>query len=235
MINNEILNTDKMKKILFILPLAALLFASCEKDNGELSGDDIIQFKDPNFLEALLSAHHLDNETQNIDTNGDGKISVNEAQNVTYLSLYDYTNDKSFNITDLSEIKYFTSLEYLYCECNQLTTLDLSQNTSLIEVECWGNRLTSLTVNNCSSLRLLVCEENQLSTIDLSTNESLSHFECGWNNFEVLDLSKNIELRILDCVDNPLEKIVLNRNHNVEDSSIQEIMKEYGDILEYVE
>ena len=225
-----------MKKILLLaLPLMVMCFASCEKDKGELSGDDIIQFKDPNFLEALLSAHHLDNENQNIDTNGDGKISVNEAQNVTYLSLYDYTNDKSFNITDLSEIKYFTSLEYLYCDCNQLTTLDLSQNTSLIEVECWGNRLISLTVNNCSSLRLLVCEENQLSTIDLSTNESLSHFECGWNNLETLDLSKNIELGSLNCEDNPLNKIILNRNHNVEDSAIQRIIEEYGDIIEYVE
>lgn len=35
-----------MKKILFMLSMLAVCFASCNKDNGELSGDDIIQFKD---------------------------------------------------------------------------------------------------------------------------------------------------------------------------------------------
>ena len=223
-----------MKKILFMLPLLAVALVSCNKYNGN-SNDGIIQFKDQNFLQALLSAHLLDSDAKIVDANGDGQISIDEARNVTYLSLYDYTNDKSFNITDLSEIKYFTSLEYLYCECNQLTTLDLSQNTSLIEVECWGNRLTSLIVNNCSSLRLLVCEMNQLSTIDLSTNESLGQFECGWNNIEVLDLSKNIELSSLDCGNNPLDKIILNRNNNVGDNTIQSIIEEYGYIIEYVE
>lgn len=35
-----------MKKFLFMLPILAVCLASCEKDNKELSGDDIIPFKD---------------------------------------------------------------------------------------------------------------------------------------------------------------------------------------------
>lgn len=130
-----------MKKILlFMLPLVALSLVSCEKDNGndeELSGDDIIQFEDPNFLKALLTVqeitiYHTDYEesyTVDVDENKDGQISVNEAQKVRGLNLWH--NGESFNVSSMPEIKYFTSLEYLNCEQNQLTSLDLSNNTAL--------------------------------------------------------------------------------------------------------
>ena len=80
-----------MKKILFMLPILAVAFVSCNKDNGdELSGDDIIQFKDPNFLKALLAVQEMDGiydsasdegspYTMDVDKNRDGQISVNEA------------------------------------------------------------------------------------------------------------------------------------------------------------
>lgn len=38
-----------------MLSILAVALVSCNKDNGdELSGDDIIQFKDQNFLNMLL-------------------------------------------------------------------------------------------------------------------------------------------------------------------------------------
>ena len=74
----------------------ALCLASCEKNNeDELSGDDIIQFEDPNFLKALLCVQEIEMfDTQSeefimrlvdVDRNKDGQISVNEAQNVLAL------------------------------------------------------------------------------------------------------------------------------------------------------
>ena len=58
-----------MKKILLMLPLLAICFVSCKKEtadndrnNGEwpeLSGDDVVPFKDPNFLEALLAENAI--------------------------------------------------------------------------------------------------------------------------------------------------------------------------------
>ena len=93
-----------MKKILlFMLPLVALSLASCEKDNGngeELSGDDIIQFEDPNFLKALLTVQEIEiydaerddwvDYMVDVDRNKDGQISVNEAQQVKGLDLYNH-------------------------------------------------------------------------------------------------------------------------------------------------
>lgn len=51
-------------------------------------------------------------------------------------------------ITDLTGIAGFENLEILNCSNNQIDTLDLSSNTSLVKVECNNNQLASLNVRN---------------------------------------------------------------------------------------
>ena len=41
-----------------------------------------------------------------------------------------------------------TSLGWLYCHSNQLSSLDLTQNINLIELDCSSNQLSSLNVKN---------------------------------------------------------------------------------------
>lgn len=216
-----------MKKILlFMLPVMALFFTSCEKNNeNELSGDDIIQFEDPNFLKALLCVQEIEMfDTQSeefimrlvdVDRNKDGQISVNEAQNVLALPLFTYNGErKSFNVQSMPEIKYFTSLTYLDCFGNQLTSLDISNNTALTYLDCGDNYLTELDVNSNTALAYLACDGNQLTELDLRNNTALR-----WLLYE----------------DNPLTKIILNKNHILDEFYIQQIIEEYGDIIEYVE
>ena len=232
-----------MKKILlFMLPLVALSFASCEKDNGEeLSGDDIIQFKDPNFLKALLVVQEIslyDAETDDyipymmdVDKNKDGQISANEAKEVKGLDLYDYETEDSFNVRSMPEIKYFTSLESLDCYGNQLTSLDLSKNTTLTYLRCDDNQLTSLDLNKNTALTELWCNGNQLTSLDL--NKNMTELWCSDNQLTSLDLNKNTALEYLACSENPLTKIILNRNNKIDFYSI---IYEYGeDIIEYAE
>lgn len=161
-----------MKKILlFALPLLAMCFASCEKDKGEEWTDDspIIQFKDPKFLEDLITQGIYNHQTgefkPSIDKNADGQISEKEASVVTELSV---SND----IRNIDEIKYFTALTDLSCSDNQLTSLDLSKNTALTDLYCYGN---------------------------------------------------------------PLQKLILYKYHIIDDSYMEDIIEEYGDIIEYVE
>lgn len=219
-----------MKKILlFALPLLAMCFASCEKDNGnnggdevELSGDDVIQSKDPNFLKALLVVQEIeiyDAETDDyipytmdVDKNKDGQITVNEAKDVKGLELFDHENEISFNITDMPEIKYFTSLEYLECGYNLLTTLDVSKNTALIELWCDGNQLTSLDVSNNAALTYLSCNGNQLTSLGLSKNPALTELYCINNQLTSLDLSQNTALIELECKDNQLTSLDVSKN-----------------------
>ena len=51
-------------------------------------------------------------------------------------------------ITDLTGIEDFTQLSELYCYDNQITELDLSDNSNLFEFNCSNNFLTSLDVRN---------------------------------------------------------------------------------------
>lgn len=216
-----------MKKILlFALPILALCFASCEKDNGgdevELSGDDIIQFEDAHFLQALLTVQEIEmydadrddwiDYLVDVDRNKDGQISVNEAQNVRGLELYNYEANESFNVLSMPEIKYFTSLEYLDCSYNQLTTLDVSKNTALTYLDCEGNQLTSLDVSRCTALTDLYCEYNDLTSLDVSKNPVLKCLYSQDNKFTSLDVSKNTALTELGFSNNYLTSIDISNN-----------------------
>lgn len=210
-----------MKKILFMLPILAVALVSCNKDNGN-SKDGIIQFNDQNFLKALLLVQPVDFDyaedgtytyTMDVDINRDRQISVDEAKSAIALCLNYYESGESCNISDLSEIKYFTSLEYLYCSYNRLTTLDLSNNTALTELYCGDNQLTSIDVSKCSSLKQLWCEQNNLTSLDISKNTALEEFGCSYNyQLTSLDVSNNLALKVLACYDTPLKTLTISKS-----------------------
>lgn len=167
-----------------MLPVMALSLASCEKNDGELSGDDVIEFKDPNFLKALLvvqEGYISDAATDdnipylmNVDANKDGAITVNEARNVKGLFLNNVRTYESFNISEMPEIKYFTSLTHLDCNNNDLTSLDVSHNTALRDLYCGDNQLTSLDVHYNRELKYLSCSNNPLEKLIIYADNEIS-------------------------------------------------------------
>ena len=171
-----------MKKILLLaLPLMVMCFASCEKNNEEEWTDDspIIQFKDPNFLKALLHVQEVptfDEEsmaTMNVDTNDDGQISKREASVVKILYLYDWNTDMGFSISDVSEIKYFSSLEWLSCpgRNNTFTNLDLTGCPALKVLLCYDSPITILDVSSCQKLENVDCQYSDLQTLTISESQ----------------------------------------------------------------
>ena len=117
---------------------------------------EIITFNDPNFLNAILS------KNPGVDTDGDGRISIAEAEACTRL------NVRESSISDMSEIKYFTNLTYLNCIDNQLTQLDVSNNAQLTELYCYDNQLTYLDVSNNMNLTNFMCWNNPLTKLVLA-------------------------------------------------------------------
>ena len=214
-----------MKKILlFMLPIMALSLASCEKNKGnndELSGDDVIEFKDPNFLKALLTVQSIRKYDERIDylvdvdANKDGAITVNEAQEVKALRLsyVDSSNFKvSFNVVEMPEIKYFTALTYLDCAGNLLISLDVSNNAALTYLDCAENGLSSLDLSNNTALTYLNCYDNLLTSLDVSNNAALTELSCSYNQLTSLDLSNNTVLTYLNCDDNQLTSLDVSNN-----------------------
>ena len=82
-----------------------------------------------------------------------------------------------------------TALEKLYCEDNQLTSLDVSGCTALVDLRCNYNQLTSLDVSGCMALVDLWCNYNQLTSLDVSGLTALEYLMCDSNQLTSLDVS----------------------------------------------
>tara|TARA_Y100000815_G_C13196479_1_gene445056 strand:- start:92 stop:850 length:759 start_codon:yes stop_codon:yes gene_type:complete len=82
------------------------------------------------------------------------------------------------NISDLTGIEDFVNLQILRCSGNQLTNLDVSNNSSLSRLFCGGNQITNLNLQNNLSLMILRCGNNPLTSLDLSNNSLLIQLFC---------------------------------------------------------
>ena len=140
------------------------------------------------------------------DKNGDGKLNDAEIAAVTVI------NCSKKNISSLKGIEYFTALERLLCGENQLTTLDVSNNTVLKILDCDKNQLTTLDVSNNAALTGLFCYNNQLTALDVSKNTALTTLHCWGNPLTNLDVSKNTKLGNLSCSYNQLTALDVSRN-----------------------
>ena len=103
------------------------------------------------------------------DANGDGEISLAEAEYVTdILVTYDEENEESFQIESLVGIKHFVNLINLDCDLNLLTSLDLSGLKKLEYVDCSYNRIADLNLSGCESLKWLYFYSNAVTELDIT-------------------------------------------------------------------
>ena len=109
------------------------------------------------------------------DQNGDGYLSPAEGEAVIALDC------AGMGIEELSGIEYFTALEYLYCDYNNLTELDVSDLKALWGLDCSANDLRVLNVSGCEKLEELWVHGNDLTELDLTRNSVLEARigECG--------------------------------------------------------
>ena len=111
-----------MKKILFVLIIPLFSF-------GQFTF-----VPDDNFEQSLINL--------GVDFLLDDFVETIGIDSITYLYI------PSNSIADLTGVEDFTALRELYCHSNQLTFLDLSNNSQLFEVSCGNNQLTSMDVRN---------------------------------------------------------------------------------------
>jgi len=135
-----------------------------------------------------------------INTSGDTEISVTEAQAFTGT-----IRCGSKNISDLTGIEAFVNITALYCFNNQLSSLDISNNTALERLDCRNNQLSSLDASDNTALSSLYCHNNQLSSLDTSNNTALAVLGCASNRLSSLNLKNgnNINMYYINLSDNP--------------------------------
>lgn len=116
----------------------------------------------------------------------------------------DYNQLTTLNASGLAE------LQYLICNDNQLTTLNVSGLTKLETLQCDNNKLTTLNAGGLTELGDLQCEDNQLTALSLSGSTKLWRLLCYNNKLATLDLSGLTALLTLDCDMNNLTALDLN-------------------------
>ena len=163
-----------------------------------ISNAQNVPIPDTAFLHALIDL--------GVDTNEDSLISYAECEGITSLDV------SSQNISDMTGIEAFISLDTLFCQNNNLTSLNMSSNTVLTFLVCMSNELVSLDVSNNPGLTSIVCDHNQLTRLDISHNTVLEFLTCYNNQLTSLDVSRNTVLEQLYCDHNQLTYLDVSHN-----------------------
>lgn len=131
--------------------------------------------------------------------------------------------DASFNL-DLNTIVFPEKniIKYLKLTSTSLESIDVSNMPELISLSInTGLGISSIDVSNNQNLQELNVQGNKLNSIDVSNNPMLSSLFCGINNLHALDVSNNPKLYDLDFAFNNVAEIDLSHNPEIYNLSFQ--------------
>jgi len=160
---------------------------------------------DPNFEQALIDLGIDSDEEIN------GVVLTEDINEITDLNVFDK------NIVSLTGIEDFESLEVLNCSSNQLSNIDVSQNTKLIEFNCASNLLETLDISTNTSLKTLNCGDNRLLMLDISQNDLLKNIDFTSNQISMINTSQNDSLVSLKASNNRLNTLEIDTNVGLEE------------------
>lgn len=160
-----------------------------------LTADQEITIPDANFRAYLIAEY---------DANDDGKILLSEINKIKSLNV----SEKA--IASLEGIEYFTALETLSCNLNDLTALTVSTLTNLTKLFCGGNKLTALEVNTLTKLEVLDCGENAITTLSVDNLTNLTKLDVEGNKLTSLDVHTLTNLLQLGCRTNMITSLDLS-------------------------
>ena len=145
---------------------------------------------DANFRERL------DNAESPTWYNGDINscyVLTSDINTLTTFVCNGITTPDPHGISDMTGLQDFTALEDLHVCCSiNLTTLNVSQNVNLIELQIYANSLTTIDLSNNPLLEELRIYQNQLTSLDLSNNPALVLLQAFNNpNMTSIDISNN--------------------------------------------
>jgi len=156
---------------------------------------------DPNFEQALINLGY--------DDVLDHYVLTANINTVTQLTI----NNK--HVSDFTGIEAFVALQTLNCSKNDLTNLNLSQNSLLKNLYCSENKLTGIDISH-NPVEYFSCFNNLITDIDISKNTALRSIDIGVNRLTSIDVSKNTALHSLWCNQNKLTSIDVSHNTELE-------------------
>ena len=174
--------------IFTFLPFSAFAANTASTEIDFNSPDFKLNFPDEEFRRFLKEC---------CDTNGDGKLDV-DIKNMTIPTGY--------AITSLEGIRFFEDLEKLDCHGIGLTTLNVTKNFKLEELNCSDNQLKDYLYILSNGLKKLNCSNNKLTSMNLGIlpGLNLEEVDCSNNNITNIVMWSVGELVKFDCSNNAL-------------------------------
>lgn len=164
---------------------------------SSIANAQIVIVPDANFRAALIYKY---------DFNHDNQIQNAEIDTVHTLNII------SMSISDLTGIEAFIGLVDLWCQNNQLTSINVTQNTQLYRLTCSGNFLSIVNTSMNPSLQFFDAPNNHLTSLDFSANPALVSIICSQNYLTTLDFRMNPSLQAIDAGGNQITSIDINNN-----------------------
>ena len=127
---------------------------------------------------------------------GTSTLNASELGNVGKTSILRVTNK---SLTSLAGVGHYTRITTLWCDQNQLTTLNASGLAELKYLICNDNQLTTLNVSGLTKLETLRCYNNKLTTLDLNGLTELTNLNCYANVLSALDITQQTKLTEWYC------------------------------------
>ena len=183
-----------------------------------------IDFNSPDFQLDFPDAEFQRFLKERCDTNHNGKLDAQE------LSITEMTITDDYKIKNLEGIRFFEDLEKLDCHGIGLTTLNVTKNFNLKELNCSDNYLKDYLYILSSGLKKLDCSNNKLIHMNLGilyglnleevncSNNNITNivmwnvgelvkFDCSNNDLMTLDVSQCSKLQQLNCSGNQLMEL----------------------------
>lgn len=113
---------------------------------------------------------------------------------------------KSSSLSSI-DVSMCPNLETFWCYNNNITgTLDVSNNTKLVNFDCGENDITAINMpNDTDTLTRLLCDNNDISTLDISNNQVLDLVDCSDNpSLASINIPTTNTLTFLICNDTGL-------------------------------
>ncbi|RMB62875.1 hypothetical protein EAX61_04675 [Dokdonia sinensis] len=206
-----------MRSSIFLITILLACFYSCSTDEDSQNMESTEQemqevvvdrtaIPDPVFEAYLVSI--------NADDVVDGSVITEQ------LLLVDQIVVDDLGIEDLTGIENCPNLYNLWLQNNNVSSLNVSQNTKLQFLYADGNNLTSIDVSNLAVLEKLSLRNNNLSTINITNNPVIELLEVSDNEINAISVVDNPSLFRLDVTNNPLscieasEEQINNQNLN---------------------
>ena len=140
------------------------------------------------------------------DTNKDGRLSQEEREAVTTISLY--------LVKDAQGIEYFPNLERVTAS-GYVEKVDLSHNTKLTSIQFSACHIGKLDCSNLTELQSLYLKECKVTEVNLKNTEKLETIEITNAGLRTLDVSDCAQLQILKVTSNELTSLDVSHNKHL--------------------